>query len=77
MKTIKLTNREAARLLALVSKALAAKPDPLLLAVKFELEDLDRPAKSKEFPGGKTQITGIGTGRINPAWKKAWDRGEV
>jgi hypothetical protein len=33
--------------------------------------------KGKEFPGGKKQITGVGTGRINPKWSKAWDRGMV
>jgi hypothetical protein len=32
-------------------------------------------AKSKEFPMGRSQITGIGTGRINPKWSKDWDRG--
>ncbi len=33
--------------------------------------------KGKEFPGGKKQVTGVGTGRINPKWSKAWDRGLI
>jgi hypothetical protein len=36
---------------------------------------LVRTNKSKEFPMGDKQITGIGTGRINPKWSRNWDRG--
>ena len=30
----------------------------------------------KERGLSKRQVTKVGSGRINPAWRKAWDRGE-
>ncbi len=45
--------------------------------IEKQIDELKKQLKgrSKEFPMGKKQITGIGTGRINRKWSKNWDRG--
>jgi len=64
----------------MTNKSKVSELDRILNTLAGQQDQFERRSKrkkSKEFPFGKTQITGIGTGRINPAWRKAWDRGEV